>query len=65
MDEYWYSYWEKLVNKLFPNSKPSKDLNERNEVIRSWNHGDESIEVLLGSLDNQFMNFSIKLTVLK
>ncbi len=42
------------VNKLFPNSKPSKDIDKRNEVILSWDDEDESIENFLEDLDSQF-----------
>jgi hypothetical protein len=39
------------VNELFPNGKPSKDIDERNEVIDSW---DGKYEELLESLDERF-----------
>jgi hypothetical protein len=42
------------VNKLFPNDKPSKDIDERNEVINSWDDGEH--EDLFEALDDQFYN---------
>ena len=46
------------VNALFPNSIPSKDLNERNEVINSWYDGihDVKYENLLEKMDDKFFS---------
>lgn len=40
------------INKLFPNAKPPKDIDARNETISSWE--DEVIDDLLEDLDNEF-----------
>ncbi|MBT2729208.1 DUF4375 domain-containing protein [Bacillus sp. ISL-75] len=40
------------VNQLFPNGKPPKDIDKRNEVIDSWEDG--QYEDLLESLDDRF-----------
>lgn len=41
------------INALFPEAKPSKDLEERNEVIDSWD-GNNEIGELLDAVDAQF-----------
>jgi hypothetical protein len=41
------------VNELFPNGTPPKDIDNRNEVIDSW---DGLYEELLESLDERFFN---------
>lgn len=40
------------VNELFPNGNPPKNIDERNEVIGSWE--DEQYDDLLESLDERF-----------
>lgn len=40
------------MNKLFPNGTPSKNIDERNEVIGSWEDG--QYDDLLESLDERF-----------
>lgn len=40
------------VNDLFPNGQVSKDIDERNDIINSWE--DEKTENLLESLDEKF-----------
>ncbi len=40
------------INKLFPNEKPSMDVDERNEVISNW--PDDKYDFLLENLDNHF-----------
>ena len=40
------------VNKLFPNSQPSTDLGERNEVINNWEDG--KFDELLNQVDENF-----------
>jgi hypothetical protein len=39
------------VNELFPNGNPPKDIDERNEVIDSWEDG--QYDDLLESLDER------------
>jgi len=41
------------VNELFPNGNPPKDIDERNEVIGSW---DEQYYDLFEELDREFYN---------
>ncbi|WP_379133673.1 DUF4375 domain-containing protein [Paenibacillus sp. sgz500958] len=41
------------VNNLFPNGQVPKDIDERNDIISSWE--DERIESLLESLDDKFI----------
>ena len=41
------------VNRLFPNGKPSKDIDERNEVIDTFEE-DDSLKALFESLDEEF-----------
>lgn len=41
------------VNELFPNGNPPKDIDERNEVIDSW---DGQYEELLETLNERFYN---------
>lgn len=40
------------VNKLFPNGKPPKNINEINAIIDSWEEGEN--ENLFERLDNRF-----------
>ena len=41
------------MNKLFPDGQVLKDIDERNDIISSWE--DEKIENLLESLDDTFI----------
>ena len=41
------------INKLFPNSEPSIDIDERNDIISSWSDNDE-LNSWLEQLDTQF-----------
>ena len=43
------------INKLFPNSEPSTDINERNDVISSWPNNSE-IDKWLEKFDTYFYN---------
>jgi hypothetical protein len=40
------------INQLFPNGRPSKDIEERNSVIESWPDG--KYDYMLDELDQQF-----------
>ena len=40
------------INKLFPDGKPSKDIDKRNEVIDSWEDG--LYEDVFEKIDNKF-----------
>ena len=40
------------INQLFPNAKPSKDIQERNVIIESWPDG--KYDNLLNELDQKF-----------
>ncbi|NOU73521.1 DUF4375 domain-containing protein [Paenibacillus sp. LMG 31458] len=45
------------VNSLFPNGKTPQNIDERNEIINSWNDGEhDHIFELFETLDNQFYN---------
>ncbi|MDQ0899206.1 MULTISPECIES: DUF4375 domain-containing protein [unclassified Paenibacillus] len=47
----------KKVNLLFPNGKTPQNIDERNEVINSWNDGEhDHLFELFETLDNQFYN---------
>lgn len=48
------------VNQLFPNGKPSKDIDERNEVIDTFEE-DDSLEELFESLDEEFYSLEEEL----
>ncbi len=48
----------KKVNALFPNGKPSKDIDERNEVIDSW---DGEYEDIFETIDEQFYELESEL----
>lgn len=41
----------KKINKLFPNSKPPRDIDKRNEIIDSW---DDKNEELFETVDSHF-----------
>jgi hypothetical protein len=42
------------INSLFPNSMPSRDIDERNNIISSWDDDDNDLNDLLESLDEKF-----------
>jgi hypothetical protein len=47
----------KKVNLLFPNGKTPRNIDERNEIINSWNDGEhDHLFELFETLDNQFYN---------
>ena len=45
------------INELFPEGKPSRNLEERNDIINTFDYEDGSIEVLFEDLDGQFYSF--------
>jgi len=42
------------VNSLFPNLTPPRDIDERNDIISSWDDEDKDLNKLLESVDNKF-----------
>lgn len=42
------------VNRLFPNSIPSRDIDERNRIISSWDDEDKDLDNFFENIDNRF-----------
>jgi hypothetical protein len=42
------------INKLFPNSMPPRDIDERNDIISSWDDEVNDLNDLLENVDNEF-----------
>lgn len=42
------------VNGLFPNSMPSRNIDERNDIIGSWDDEDNDLNTLLENVDDKF-----------
>ncbi len=42
------------INSLFPNSIPPPDIDERNDIISSFDNGNKDLEELLEQIDNEF-----------
>lgn len=50
------------VNKLFPDGKPSKNIDERNDVISSWDEMDDGkLDDMLKDIDKEFYDLEEEL----